>query len=661
MEWSLFRGVTAALACTFLFACDGLASEIHVPDDYPTIQVAINAAADGDTIIVSPGRYIENIDFLGKAITVRSIDPLDQQIVESTIIDGGGARSCVRFKNNETNDSLISGFTITNGNANGPHPIETCGGGIYCGGRDGSSPVISFNIIRDNSAAHFGGGIDAGGGSPIILSNTIKANTAAFGGGIDAGGGSLIILSNTIKGNTAGSGGGICSSGLAPGCHTPVFIVSNTIEGNMAGVGGGISADANDNEETVILGNSISENRAKFSGGGLGGQCVIVQENLFICNSSGSDGGGAKITYGGSSQLLAENLFSGNVSGHNGGALALSSSILTMLVSGNTMADNTSTGTGSAIFTMSNCTAYDNVISGNTGAGAALHDVPEVLHNVIVGNPPFGIYTGRSSSRIEDNMIYDNGIAVRVDSNLRLRILNNVIIGNSIGLELRDNRNYGFIAGNTIVGNQLAMMLRGPTLPLFDCIVGSSGAPAIRLEFSTNLTVKSCLIEGGIDSIVVSDTAQVTWGPGNIDADPLFVDPGHWDDAGTPSDPSDDSFILGDYHLLPGSPCIDAGTNNVDNPDTPVIETLPATDIAGVPRVIDGNLDGTATVDIGAYEYLPGDVNYDGKVNVLDLILVRNSLGRDPASSLEARKADVNADGSVNVLDLLIVRGRLGR
>ena len=75
----------------------------------------------------------------------------------------------------------------------------------------------------------------------------------------------------------------------------------------------------------------------------------------------------------------------------------------------------------------------------------------------------------------------------------------------------------------------------------------------------------------------------------------------------------------------------------------------------------DINLDGTATGDIGAYEYLPGDVNYDGRVNVLDLILVRNSLGRDPASSIEARKADLNNDGRVDIMDLLLARGRLQR
>jgi len=223
------------------------------------------------------------------------------------------------------------------------------------------------------------------------------------------------------------------------------------------------------------------------------------------------------------------------------------------------------------------------------------------------------------------------------------------------------------VVGNTITGNSGAegaaniILDSNKELLVANNVVwnNSSNRLTLRLQSSQygSITVRNCNIRGGRS--MTSD--DVTWGLGNIDADPLFVDPGHWDDAGTPSDPSDDSFVLGDYHLLPGSPCTDAGTNDIDNPDTSGIETLPATDLAGLPRVIDGNLDGTGTVDIGAYEYLPGDVNYDGKVNVLDLLLVRNSMGRDPASSIQARKADVNADGTVNVLDLLIVRGRLGK
>ena len=149
--------------------------------------------------------------------------------------------------------------------------------------------------------------------------------------------------------------------------------------------------------------------------------------------------------------------------------------------------------------------------------------------------------------------------------------------------------------------------------------------------------------------------SSLVWGEGNIEADPQFVDPGHWDDNGTPSS-SDDFFVMGDYHLLPGSPCIDAGTNDIDDPDTEPIEELPETDLDGLPRIMDGDADGTAIVDMGAYEFLPGDVNYDGKLNVLDLLLVRNSLGKDPASDPAARRADVNADGKVDIMDLIAVR-----
>jgi len=251
---------------------------------------------------------------------------------------------------------------------------------------------------------------------------------------------------------------------------------------------------------------------------------------------------------------------------------------------------------------------------------------------------------------------------------IQVRISNNLICGNRSmnyagGIGQIPMGKGGQLAGNTIVGNRGPQVVSSRLnwrlgLLVSDNVFWNNSSGRVSLgSFYGPVVVEYCNIQGGRD--MVGKTA--TWGTGNIDADPLFVDPGHWDDGGTPTDLSDDTFIPGDYRLLPGSPCIDAGTNDVDNPDTPEIETLPAADIAGLPRVIDGNLDGTATVDIGAYEYLPGDVNYDGTVNVLDLLLVRNSMGSDPASSIQARKADVNADGGVNVLDLLVVRGRLGK
>jgi hypothetical protein len=82
----------------------------YVPDDYPTIQQAIDASQYGYTIIVRAGTYTENVDFDGKAVTLRSEDG-----PENTVIDGNQVMSVVRFLNGEGPDSVLEGFTITNG------------------------------------------------------------------------------------------------------------------------------------------------------------------------------------------------------------------------------------------------------------------------------------------------------------------------------------------------------------------------------------------------------------------------------------------------------------------------------------------------------------------------------------------------------------------
>lgn len=93
--------------------------------DYTTIQAAIGNSSDGDTIVVMPGIYDENIYFNGKKIILQSTDPDNPAVVESTVIDGGQRDSVVTFYLNETNETVISGFTITNGKAEK-------GAGIYC-------------------------------------------------------------------------------------------------------------------------------------------------------------------------------------------------------------------------------------------------------------------------------------------------------------------------------------------------------------------------------------------------------------------------------------------------------------------------------------------------------------------------------------------------
>jgi len=270
-----------------------------------------------------------------------------------------------------------------------------------------------------------------------------------------------------------------------------------------------------------------------------------------------------------------------------------------------------------------------------------------------------GIFNALIGSATVGGIRWNDGIST---------ITANLIAGNQAGRSgggaFCDSIDPVLFSANTVVGNRSAayggarLDWENPgSAVLSDGIFwgnkSDSGQP-IRLHADNGSAVRvsHCDIEGGKDAISLYHVA-LDWGPDNIDADPLFVQPGQWDETGV--------FIPGDYHLLPGSPCIDAGTNDIDNPDTPAVETLPDTDIAGNPRIIDGNLDGVAPVEMGAYEYLPGDANYDGKVNVIDLIFIRNSLGKDPASLPAARRADLNNDGRVDMLDLIFARDRMWR
>ena len=141
--------------------CSAQAATIYVPDHYSTIQGAINAAANGDEIIVRPGTYVENISFLGKAITL-----ISEQGAAVTTISGGQALPVIILNSGEGPNSIIDGFTVTNGDA-------ADGGGIYC---YYSSPTISNNIITGNKASGYGGGIYAYESSSIILENTIDNN-----------------------------------------------------------------------------------------------------------------------------------------------------------------------------------------------------------------------------------------------------------------------------------------------------------------------------------------------------------------------------------------------------------------------------------------------------------------------------------------------------
>jgi parallel beta-helix repeat protein len=254
---------------------------IHVPANQPTIQAGINAANDGDTVLVAPGTYVENINFFGKAITVRSSGG-----TKVTIIDGAQNGAVVTFANGETNASILQGFTVQNGNyVSGVGE----GGGISV---EGSSPTIIKNTITNNKACE-GNGIGVGFGSPIIQTNVITNNSNAGCGGIGGAGiglrgaSSAQIIGNTISNNSADSYGG----GIALWSANAVLIQNNVISGNTAGNNGGGISMFNDTSSVIVVQNLIKGNRAPTGNGVYWSNPPSAFVNNTIVDSPLSSGG----------------------------------------------------------------------------------------------------------------------------------------------------------------------------------------------------------------------------------------------------------------------------------------------------------------------------------------------------------------------------------
>lgn len=152
------------------------ADTINIPADYPTIQQGIGAALGGDTVLVEPGTYVENIDFLGKAISVTSSGG-----IVMTVIDGNQAGSVVSFSSGESYDSVLDGFTITNGNGTlGPYGW-ICGGGLYI---NNSNPTVMNCLFNAKTlTAGYGGGMCNLDCSPAVTDCIFTGNQAPEGGG----------------------------------------------------------------------------------------------------------------------------------------------------------------------------------------------------------------------------------------------------------------------------------------------------------------------------------------------------------------------------------------------------------------------------------------------------------------------------------------------
>ena len=384
-----------AFALTALTAAqDGV---INVPGDYPTIQEALDAASQGDTVLVSPGVYVENLVWPA----TQGISLLSQSGPGLTIIDGHEDGRVIEITSGVTTSTVISGFTIMNG-----WVYPGAGAGIYL---QWSSPTITGNVITGNDCTEhtsgWGGGIYCYGSSAVIEDNTILDNCARMGGGIACRECSPLINGNTISGNSVqGDPPDANGLGQAALCTDRIGEESGSMSDLDYCLGGGIACF--DNSSPLISGNEISDNSCSgFGGAGGGVYCYNNSSPVVTGNTITENAGGMGVVGGGiyvelSCPTITGNQIYGNGPVNQGGGIFLNASA--SLISDNWIAFN----------------KVALMAIGGTGAGIRCVNgsTPSIIGNDILSDYCLnsyglggGVHCNQSAPLIENCNICENG------------------------------------------------------------------------------------------------------------------------------------------------------------------------------------------------------------------------------------------------------------
>jgi predicted outer membrane repeat protein len=542
------------ISALLAFCGTSLANELLVPSQYPAIQSAIDAAVDGDTVIVAPGTYTgsgnRDITFKGKAITVRSADPNDPCVVAATIIDcqadANNRHRGFKFVTGEDVNSILSGITIISGNApdeNVLGEIQNVGGAVFC---YESSPTVMKCTMTNNSAVR-GGAIFCCMSTGIIKDCAFTSNSADYhGGAVYCRQSHVIVRNSTFKLNSAIYYGGAIYSYNGQDEIRECNVVSNN-----GGYGAGIAANQG---ETEIVDCIILNNNGERGGGICCGSVSAAQTN---------------------SPLVQRCLISGNIASTRGGGINVGNNAI---IKDCVVTHNQGVNGGGVGFLYSTTPLMTNsIIAGNTryygplgeggGGGVSIeHGSRAAVVNCTIAN--------------NETAEYGGGIDVYISTPL----VANCIIWNN-GAEW---------AGNTI-GRQI--VVRG------NFITGDIA----------DLTLRFCDIEGGLADIKLQYEGKIGLALGNIDADPCFVDDANDDyhlklaspciNAGDPNyvpEPND-TDIDGLPRVIGGR--IDMGAFEFNH--QPVA-------VAGPNQVVYAWLDGFADVN------LDGSASFDDDNDVLD-------------------------------------------
>ena len=355
------------------------AATIHVPKDELTIQSGIDAAVDGDTVLVADGIYKDdgnvNLDFNGKQIIVKSESGPKTTLITCSYQPNTRGFS---FTNNETNDSVLEGFTIRNGRF-------TNGGGIYI---HNSSPTIRNCVIEWNRAVDEGRSTGQGGGIYVKNSNvmivecTIRNNQAesTYGGGVFLEGDKedTDFFPNRIyQPNISNS---IIEQNTGSGIHSIEYIQTHIKKSEISrNTLRGIVASVFQRGGTLISDCVISQN----TGGGVecGEFSLLKIQNSIIQQNTGEIGGG--ISGGPSAEIEATNcVIAQNIAQRWGGGIGITSKFGGTIITNCTITRNVSEEKGGGVYASlfgAGFTMLNSIVWGN---------ISNRTHNELFGSGP---------------------------------------------------------------------------------------------------------------------------------------------------------------------------------------------------------------------------------------------------------------------------------
>ena len=436
---------------------------------YTSIQAAVNAAHNGDTVSVAAGTYVGQV-VLNKYVTL-----IGAGRDTTTIQSPGGSQTTMFIQYVPFvpgGQVTVKGFTIKGGNG----PCGQAGGITIAPNAD---PVISDNTITDNHAQCYGGGIAIEhNSSPLIRNNNIVGNSSVDGGGgiFAVDNSSPIIYGNQITNNaTTGaaipnggsSGGGVYLENNAGGGVSYPVVMNNTISNNSADfAGGGIMLRTG--VAAMIFGNTVDHNVAPYGAGihaETNGSSVTIESNTITnnrasaANPSSGDGGGIS-AYAGSVVTIRDNTISGNQASNAGGGIVIAEGS-SVTVQANTITNNlvgpayspsTYAEGGGVYVANASLTAYNNVVTGNSadlgGAFAMLdNSSSNIDSNTIVSNSEHYAQGGAvfyasgalGGGSLSNNIIYANTLTQVFEIGVHGTKRNNLIDPANVGTEAYDN------------------------------------------------------------------------------------------------------------------------------------------------------------------------------------------------------------------------------